>query len=233
MNNCNYTIFEILKYKIDFLECIEYSLPSYTIKEEEIKERLSLLNHDFKDGMYKEIVSTLFTSYKKLNEPIRVFLKNYNLKKIIKINSKKSINKLLKYNETLIDCFETFNYIINSFLEEEQIIKLIDEKVLNLINVNNNYFDYFLFFNCYNIFLEFSHDDFKYTQKDIKRTVQLLNYCNKNNKFKKELDVLKTEDSDKIYKELEALSKKCSELEQKQVNDLKEFINIINKEIHK
>lgn len=233
MNNSNYTVFEILKYKIDFLECIEYSLTSYTENKDEINKRFNLLKKDFKDGLYNEIVSTLFTSFKRLNEPISKFLNKYNYKKIIRMHEKKKISLLLKYNEHIIDAFETFNYILNAFLEEEQLVKLLDKKLIELINLNNEYFINFLFFNCYNLYLEFDHEDFKYAKKDIERTIKILNYCNKNNEFIKEIETLKENNSDEIYKTLEQLSNKCSKLEQKQVNDLKEFINYIQNEIHK
>lgn len=229
MNNSNYTVFEILKYKIDFLECIEYSLPTYTENKKEIEKRFNLLKKDFKDGLYKEIVSKLFTSFKRLNKPVSKFLYKYNYNKIKKIHRKKKISFLLSYNEHIIDAYETFNYILNAFLEEEQIAQVLDEKLINLISLNREYFINFLFFNCYTIYLEFNHNDFKYTDKDIDRTIKLLNYCNKNNQFDKEIDILKENDSDKIYKILEQLSSRCSKLEQKQVNDLKEFINYIQK----
>lgn len=233
MNNSNYTVFEILKYKIDFLECIEYSLPSYTENKDEIEKRFSLLKKDFKDGLYNQIVSTLFTSFKRLNEPISKFLSKYNYKKIIALHKKKKISSLLEYNEYIIDAYETLSYILNAFLEEEQIVKLLDKRLIELINLNNEYFINFLFFNCYNLYLEFDHEDFKHTKKDMERTIKLLNYCNKSNTFDKEIEILKDNDSDKIYKTLEQLSNKCSKLEQKQVNDLKEFINFIQNEIHK
>lgn len=233
MNNSNYTVFEILKYKMDFLECIEYSLPSYVENKDEIEKRFALLKKDFNDGLYKEIVSTLFTSFKKLNEPITHFLKKYNYRKISKIKKSKRINGLIAYNEHIIDAYETFNYILNAFLEEEQIVKLLDKKLLNLISVNKEFFINFLFFNCYNIYLEFNHNDFKFKEKDIERTIKLLNYCNKEKQFNKEIEILKENNSDKIYKALEEMSNKCSKLEQKQVTDLKEFINHIQNEIHK
>ena len=99
MNHSNYTVFEILKYKIDFLECLEYSMPSYTINKDEIAKKLSPLKKDFKDGLYKEIVSSLFTSFNKLNKPIRQFFKKYNENKLENIHNSKKIKELLKYKE--------------------------------------------------------------------------------------------------------------------------------------
>lgn len=233
MNHSNYTVFEILKYKIDFLECLEYSMPSYTINKDEIAKKLSPLKKDFKDGLYKEIVSSLFTSFNKLNKPIRQFFKKYNENKLENIHNSKKIKELLKYNEIVINCYETFNYILNAFLEEDQIVKTLDNKLLELIKINNDYFENFLFFNCYTLYLEFNHNDWKYTDKEISRTIKLLNYCNKDSKFIKQMETLEENNQEKIYKELETISNICTKLHEHQINSLKEFIALIEKEIHK
>ena len=74
MDYSNYTVFEILKYKIEFLECLEYSLITYELNEKDIEQRLNYLTTDFKEGFYKELVSSLFSSYNLLNQPISLFL---------------------------------------------------------------------------------------------------------------------------------------------------------------
>ena len=236
MDHSNYTIFEILKYKIEFLECLEYSLLTYKIDEEDIKKRLFFLKNDFKDGMYQEIVSTLFTSFNKLNSPIIYFLKHYPLKKITNMTSNKNAKSYLNYNERLIDAYETFNYIINMFLEEEQIKNKLDKKVLELININNNHFNNFLFFNIFTLYVEIisnKETEIKYTEKDIIRLIRIMNYCNKNNDFNSSIEILKEEDNEAMYKEIENLSNKCVKFEKEQYMSLKELINIINTETNK
>lgn len=236
MDSSNYTLFEILKYKIEFLECLEYSLTTYTVNEDDIKKRLTLLRSDLKQGLYKEIVSTLFTAFNKLNNPLKKFLKAYTYKKIIKINNSKKVKHLIDYNEKLIDAYETFTYIINAFLEEEQIAKVLDKKITKLITLNNEHFINFMFFNCYTIYLEtvYSEDTkYTYSEKDITRTITLLSYCNKNNQFDSYIETLKNDDKDNIYNQLEKLSNNCVKLEKEQDALLKEIINTINNEIHK
>jgi len=236
MDYSNYTLFEITKYKIEFLDCLEYSLISNNIKEEDIKNRINYLNNDFKEGFYKEIVSTLFTSYNLLNKPIIHFLKKYNHKNILKLIKNKKVKHLITYNENLIDCHETFSYIISAFTEEEQIATKLDKKILNLIEINKKHFINFLFFNTYNLYLNCFYNkenNLKHSNKDIENLIKIINYCNKEKEFDNSINILKEENEDKIYNELENLSNICIRLEKEQYNCLNELVNIINNETKK
>ena len=113
MDYTNYTLFEIIKFKNEFLECLEYTLLSNDIKQKDIETRLLYLKSELKNGLYKNITSSLFLSFKHLNEYNIKFIKKYTVKKITKLNKTKKIKNILDYNENLINCYETFNYIIN------------------------------------------------------------------------------------------------------------------------
>lgn len=233
MNYSNYTIFEIIKYKIEFLECLEYSLIPNDAKANEIESRMNYLNKDFKDGFYKEIISTLFTSYSLLNAPIIKFLKKNKTKKILKLTKRKNLKSLINYNENLIDAYETFNYIISAFTEEKEILENLDKKIINLININKKHFISFLFFNTYNLYLNCFYNkdgNLKHSNKEIERLIKIINYCNKENKFDKSINILKSDDENNIYKELESLSNECIQLEKLQYDYLNELIIKINKE---
>lgn len=236
MDYSNYTLFEIIKYKIEFLDFLEYSLISNKIKENDLKKQIDYLNNETQKGMYKEIISTLFTSYKLLNKPITNFLKKYNYKKIENINKKTKIKQLIKYNENIIECYETFKYILNSFTEEEQIIKKLDAKIINLINISDTYFINFLFFNTYNLYLNCVYNNeknIKHTEKDIIKLIKIFNYCNKENKFDISINTLKNDNETEIYNELEKLSNDCIQLEKQLHTSLNEIINIITLETKK
>lgn len=236
MDYSNYTLFEIIKYKIEFLECLEYSLLSNNLKEKEIKNHLTYLNNNQKKGAYKEIISSLFNSYKDTNKSLIIFLKKYNYKKCIKLTKDKNISNLITYNEYLIDCHETFKYIINAFLEEKEIVQKLNKKIINLATTNNNHFINFMFFNTYNLYLNCFYNkekNLKYTQEDIKRLIQIINYCNIDNKFENSINILKEDNEDKIYNELENLSNTCIKSEKEQHSELNDLIKLINEETEK
>lgn len=234
MNYSNYTLFEIIKYKIEFLECLDYTLISNPNEDKDIKNHLIYLKNELNKGLYKEIVSTLFTSFNLLNKPIINFIKRYNYKKIIKLKSCKKLKYYLDFNEKIIECYETFNYIICSFTEEEKIYSKLDKRILDLINISKNHFNNFLFFNFYNLYLNCFYNKEKnliYKRNDIKRLVSFLTYCNKESKFNNYIEVLKSENINKINEELEKLSNDCIKSEQNQFASINEIISIINSEV--
>lgn len=236
MNHSNYTLFEIIKYKIEFLECLEYSLISNETTENEISKHISYLNNEFKEGLYNKIISTLFTSFNLLNKPISNFLKKYNHNKIEKMIKSNKLKLFINYNESIIDCYETFNYIINVFTEEEQIVNILDKKILDLISINKNHFINFLFFNTYNTYINSLYNKektIKHTKKDIQRLQKIMNYCNIEKKFDHSIKILKENNENEIYKELENLSNKCIKSEKEQYDCLTSVVDIINKEIKK
>ena len=114
MNYASYTIFEILKYKIEFLECLEYSLVQNQNEKKEIEKHLNHLKEQITIGEYQKIINSLFTSFNFLNKHMRKFIKKYNYKKIKKIHKCNKLKDYLKYNELMIDVYESFNNIINS-----------------------------------------------------------------------------------------------------------------------
>lgn len=222
MNHSNYTLFEIIKYKIDFLECLEYTLISNTIEKSAIKNHLTYLKNALNHGMYNQIISSLFTSFASLNVPLIKFLKKYNHSNIYKITKKRKLNNYIKYNENLIEIEETLNYIINTFTEEEKIASLLDKKIIDLITLSNTHFYNFLFFNSYNLYLNCFYGDnqnLHYSDKDLKKLISIINYCNKEKNFEKYIDILKTENKIKINEQFENLSKACIQTEKK-LNEL-------------
>ena len=207
MNHSNYVIFEILKYKIEFLDCLEFSLiyENQAKNKKEIKNNFTYLKNELKNGLYKEIVSSLFSSYHIVNKPMIEFIKKYHYKKAIKLTRQKKLSKLLNFNEAIIDCYETFNHIINSFTQENEIAKILDKKITSLTETSNNHFINFLFFNLYNLYLNCfcSNGKLKYKDSDIERLIKIINYCNLTNKFTNSINILKKEDKEEMYKELE------------------------------
>lgn len=237
MNSTNYVLFEIIKFKIEFLDCLEYSLISENQKiNDEAKNNFLYLRNELKKGLYKDITSSLFNSYKAVNKSIIKFLKSYNYKKINKIINNKKLNKILDYNEIIIDCYETFNNIITSFTEEKELSKHISSKILNLLEISNKHFINFLFFNTYNLYLNCLYNkniNIIYTENDIERLIKIINYANLDKSFEKSIDILKKENEEEIYKELENLSNICIKLEKDQHTQLNELITQINNETKK
>lgn len=236
MNHSNYTLFEIIKYKIEFSDCLEYSLIDNTNDENDIKNHLTYLKNELNKGEYKQITSSLFTSHKKINKQLIKFIKKYNSKKIFKIKKSLKLKKYLDFNIHLLDCYETFNYIIKAFTEDAKISCLLDNKILDLIKISNNHFINFLFFNSYNLYLNCffrENSNLIYSDPDMKQLISILKYCNANKEFDKYIDVLKTENKIKINNEFEKLSQMCIESEKKQLQLTKKIIESINKEIKK
>lgn len=233
MESLNFTLFEILKYKIEFLELLEYSLLTYSPNQSEIAKHLSHLKSTLTKSLYKDILYPLFTSYKKVNKNIFTFLRKFSAKKITRMIDKKNLSNLLTYNECLIDCFESFNQIINSFIKESELIKKTDKRIIDLIEINSNHFKNFLFFNYLNYYISifFQEEKIKHTKKDIKRIISVMKYCNKDNEFFYYMEALQKENEDKVSSTLKTLSNKCIELEKKQHTFLNNLINTINIEL--
>lgn len=72
-----------------------------------------------------------------------------------------------------------------------------------------------------------------FKEKDIKKLISLIKYANKKNVFDNSIEILQENDELKINNELERLSRKCIEFEEKQHKELSGFISIINQEIEK
>ena len=230
MNYSNFIVFEILKFKIEFLDSLEYSLPTYTINKKEIKRNYIYLKNNFTNGQYKEILSSLFTSYNEINKALIIFFKNYNPSKISKMASSKHIDKKVNFNKYLIDSYENFNNILNAFIFEQEIKEKLDPQILELNEISNKHFIHFLFFNLYNLYLNHNNSNslYKFKDKDIKEIVSLFKYCNKNQLFSFSLNILEKDNEENLHKELERLSNKCIELEKKQNEILNRIINKLN-----
>ncbi len=225
MDYSNYTVFAILKFKIELLDCLEYSLMNYKVEEKTIKDTLSYLKNEFTNGTYKQIVSNLFTSYNKLNEPISSFLKRYNYNKIGKIIKNDNIKEIIKYNECLIVCFETFKYITNAFFEEKEILNKLNEDIIKLNTISNKHFINFMFFNVYYRYINLKD---KLSKNITKKLFRIMNYCNKDNEFDDYLNNKKD-----VNNEIEKISNKCILIEKEQYSTLEKVINLINNEIKK
>lgn len=233
MDYSNYTLFEIIKYKIEFLECLEYTLLSNTLNKNNIKNHLTYLNNELNKGIYKEITSSLFTSSNLLNKPLIKFTKKYNYHKIDKILKKRKLKNYIKYNEYLINAYEILNYITNAFTEEEKIANLLDKQIIELINISNTHFINFLFFNSYNLYLNCfysNNENLYYSNKDMGKLISIINYCNKQESFNKFIQILKTENKTKINEEFEKLSNICIATEKKQNELLQKIIEKITNE---
>lgn len=234
MNHCNYTLFEILKYKIEFLDCLEYSMETYDINEKEIEKNINYLKNNFDNGIYKEIISTLFTDYEKVNPALIVFFKTYSPKQIIKIIKNKKAKKKINYIYHLINCHENLNSIITTFTNEKELKNKLDEHLLKLIKTNNYHFLNFLYFITYNMYactLYPNKTKLKFKKKDINDLITILNYCNKENEFENSIKILQKNDELLINNEFEKISNKCIELEKKQNKETSEIINILNKQL--
>lgn len=225
MDYSNYTVFAILKFKIEFLDCLEYSLLNYNVENKTIEDNINYLKKEFEKGMYKEIISKLFTSYDKLNEPISRFFKKYNYDNLIKMIKNQNIKEIIKYNECLIDCYETFKYILKSFLEEKEIICKLNKNIIDLDSISNTHFINFMFFNVYYRYVSSKETLSKSITKKI---FKIINYCNKNNEFDSYLPI-----DDKDTSKIENLSNKCILVEKEQYNTLKKVIDLLNNEIKK
>lgn len=234
MNTCNYALFEILKFKIEFLECLEYSMETYSLNETEITTNIVYLNNNFKNGMYKEIISTLFTDYAKINSSLKIFFNRYSTKKIIKMINSKSAAKKLSFIKNIIDCYHILENIIISFFDEAELKKHIHPKIIELQNTNSSHFINFLYFIMFNMY-NCSHYPDKtkliFKLKDIKEIISILKYCNKDNLFEKSFKILEENNEEKINEELKKISNICIELEKKQNSLLNEIINILNEKI--
>ena len=225
MDYSNYTVFAILKFKIEFLDCLEYSLLNYKVESKTIKETIIYLKKEYEKGMYKEIISKLFTSYDKLNEPISRFFKKYTYDNLSKMIKNQNIKEIIKYNECLIDCYETFKYIIKSFLEEKEILDKLNRNIVDLDTISNNHFINFLFFNVYYRYISSKE---ALSKSATKRIFKIMNYCNKSNDFDSYFPI-DGKDTNKI----ENLSNKCILVEKEQYSTLKKVIDVLNNEIKK
>lgn len=236
MNHFNYSLFEIIKYKIELNEFLEYSLPTYEIDLTNINQKYNLINSTYKDGLYKDIISSLFTNYELVNKPVKDFLKEYSATKISKMIKKKKLSNLIEYNKKLIDCFENFNTILSNIMNEKEISEILDKKVVNLLETSNQHFSLFMFFNTYHTYIDCllnKNTKIKFKNLDIKNLVSLINYCNRNHQYDSYINILKDENEIELNNEVEKLSSKCLALEKKLNEDLQELVDKLNKELEK
>ena len=236
MDYFNYTFFEILKYKIEFSSCLEYATEAYELKKEKLIKNVSYLKNNFENGMYKEIISSLFTDYNIINENLFMFFKKYPVSKTIKLTKSKKISLRISYIKSLIDCNETLDNIIQSFLSEDELKIKLDKKVLELLKTHKTHFANFLYFVLYNMYICTLYPNktkLKYKENDIKDIVGLLKYCNNDNSFNKSLEILEKNIELDINNEFEKISNKCIELENKQDKEIKEVINLLNTQLEK
>ena len=236
MDYFNYTFFEILKYKIEFSACLEYATETYELKKEALIKNVSYLKNNFETGMYKEIIFSLFTDYSIINENLFMFFKKYPVSKIIKLTKSKKISLRLSYIKSLIDCNETLDNIIQSFLSEEELKIKLDKKILALLKTHRIHFTNFLFFVIYNLYICSLYPNktkLKYKESDVKDIVGLLKYCNSDNSFDKSFEILEKNIELEINNEFEKISNKCIELENKQDKEIKEVINFLNAQLEK
>lgn len=236
MDYFNYTFFEILKYKIEFSSCLEYATESYELKKEELEKNISYLKNNLESGMYKEIVTSLFTNCDMINENLSIFFKNFSISKIIKLTKTKKITPRISYIKSIVDCNHTLGNIIKSFLTEEELKNKLDKKILQLLKTHEKHYNHFLYFIVYNMYicsLYPNKSKLKYKEEDIKDIVGLLKYCNNENIFDNSLKVLEKNIELDINNEFEKISNKCIELENELDKETKEVINLLNSQLEK
>ncbi len=236
MNYVNYVLLFLLNYKIELCECLEYSITSYEYNKDDLKKRLDFLSNEFYEGRYQKIISSLFENSKILSKPINTFLKKYSFNKIANLTKQKKLSIYIKYNEHLIDAITYINELINSFTSEKEIYNKLNAKIIQLIDITNNHFYNFLFFNCYNLCLNCFYNEENSlisTSKSSKRLSALIKYCQTKKDFTKSIDILYQDDKEKVYEELKSVSNLCLQTEKKQNELLKEVNNIIDIELKK
>lgn len=236
MNYCNYVLFEILKYKIELLDCLEYSMESSKASKVEITKNISYLKNNLKNGLYKDVLSDLFTNYELVNKHLISFFKKYPPKQVNKISKTKKAKKRIEYIKHIIECHENLNNLILSFTNEIEIKNKIEPQIIKLIKTNNSHFTLFLYFVTYNMYIcsiSQNKTKLKFKENDIKEIISIMKYCNTDNKFSDSMKILEENNELNINNEFERLSNKCIELEKRQNNELKEVINLINNEIEK
>ena len=232
MNNCNYTIFEVLKYQLEFIEFLEYCMDSYKPNKKEIKKNYLYLKNNLEEGTYKEIISSLFNDYKTIINELTTFFDYYKPKKITKIAPSKKENIKIRYIQNMINCYETLNNITLTFINEPSLKKETIVEITQLSKTCNERFYYFLYFISYGLFINIEGNKIKY-EENLKDLVSIIKYCNDNINITNSIEILKSDDQLKINNELERLSNKCIELENKQSQQIKTIINILNTQIQK
>ena len=236
MNYFNYTFFEILKYKIEFSSCLEYASESYELKKEELAKNISYLKNSFESGMYKEIISSLFTNYEIVNKNLIDFFNKYNTHKIIKLTKTKKGVIRIDYIKSIIDCNQTLDHIVQSFISEEELKSKLDNKLLKLVETHKQHFLYFLYFVIYNMYICSLYPNktkVKYKDNDIKELAGLLKYCNNDILFDKSIEILEKNIELEVNNEFEKISNRCIELENKLDKEVKEVIAFLNAELEK
>lgn len=236
MNYFNYTFFEILKYKIEFSSCLEYASESYELKKEELAKNISYLKNSFESGMYKEIISPLFTNYEIVNKNLIDFFNKYNTRKIIKLTKTKKGVIRIDYIKSIIDCNQTLDHIVQSFISEEELKSKLDNKLLKLVETHKQHFLYFLYFVIYNMYICALYPNktkVKYKDSDIKELAGLLKYCNNDNLFARSIEILEKNIELEVNNEFEKIANRCIELENKLDKEVKEVIAFLNAELEK
>jgi len=236
MNYCNYILFEILKYKIEFSECLEYAMETYELEKKEIEKNISYLKNNFEKGLYKDTISSLFTNYEAVNYSLVSFYKKHSAKSIIKMTTSNKLKTKIEYITYIVDCYENLNNIISTFMNEQEIYSKVEDKIKLLMETSNSHFINFLYFISYSMYLTCAlkkETKLKFSDTDIKSIISLMKYCNQNNLFSGSIAILEENDELKINNEFERLSNICIQSEKKQNTELKEIINILNSNLEK
>lgn len=232
MNSINYVLFEIIKYKIEFSDCLEYALLNQTkIDKKEIELKYNFLKSELNDGTYKSIVSNLFTSYDLINKNLYSFIKKYKPKYITKMIKKSNMKSCINLIEELVNCEQTLTTITQAFLEEKEIRKELNKDIEDLRKISNTHFDNFLFFTLYNSYINCETNKIKISHKDFSRLIALLNYCNKQSKRQNSINILQTNNENLMYEELKKLSSECIKTEEKQQKLLKNIIKELENQL--
>lgn len=235
MNHCNYTIFETLKYQLEFIECLEYCMDTYKPNKKEIKKNYFYLKDNLEEGTYKNIISKLFTDYQTITQELTTFFAYYKPSKIIKMAHSKKASIKINYIKNMINCYESLKNITLTFTNEPTLKKETIKEITQLFKTCNERFYYFLYFIVYGLFInqENNNNKIKYKKDDIKDIVSIIKYCNDNININNSIKILENNDELKINNEFERLSNKCIELENKQSQEIKSIINILNTQIQK
>ena len=153
MHQNNFTIYQAIKYHIELIEAMEYSLITYKYEENELVARLTFLNDDFKKGFYHYITRLLLENQKALTLEIKAFLKKYNKKIIYEMYNDKNHHNRVIYNRDLYQAYITSNHIINLLLNESKIKETLENSLIDLFNISNKYFQLAYLFNNLNLYI--------------------------------------------------------------------------------
>ena len=193
MDYCNFTLFEVLKYKIEIENCLEYCQEGFKSNIKDIEKNLVYLKSNFDSGSFYTNISVLYTDYNLINKPLIDFFETYKLKKIVKMIKSKKLDAKLEFMKMMIDCNVHLDNLMKAFEEEPEIAKRTNNKLKKLLLTSNNHFKHFCFFICYHYVACHQYKkkvSIKYKKESLNELYAIINYLNSDGAFDSYLDSL-------------------------------------------